>query len=59
MIKTMKYASTSRTWFRRMLLCCMLLGCACSLSSCSAANSMTHIVKQVLKLPYNIVKTVL
>lgn len=55
----MKYASTPRTWFRRMLLCCMLLGCACSLSSCSAANSLEHVLKQVLKLPYNIVKTVL
>lgn len=55
----MKYTSTPRAWFHRMLLCCLLLSCSCCLSSCSAANSMTHIVKQVLKLPYNVVKTVL
>lgn len=55
----MKYASTNRTWTRRILLCCLLAVCACSLSSCTAANSLTSLIKQVLKLPYNIARTVI
>lgn len=52
-------ASTFRPRIKRVFLCCLLLLCACSLSSCTVGNPLATIIKQVLKLPYNIVRTVI